>query len=77
MYRSPYDISDKYDKHPFEEYSNLDKQFFNTIPTNIPEEKMKRDQIQFPNALPTNSHYPMHKPDYDFVDRQFKNHRKS
>ncbi len=77
MYRSPCDISDKYDNHPFEEYHNLDKQFFNNIPTNVPEEKMKRDEIQFPNALPTNSHYSMHKLDHNFVDRQFRNDRKS
>lgn len=77
MYRSPYDISDKHDNHPFEEYSSLDKQFFTNVPTNVPDEKMKRDQIQFPNALSSNSQYPMHKPDYNFVDRQFQNDRKN
>lgn len=77
MYRSPYDISDKHNNHPFEEYNSLDKQFFNNIPNNVPEEKMKRDQIQFPNALPTNSHYPIHQQDYNFTDRQFRNDRKN
>lgn len=77
MYRSPYDISDKYDKHPYEEYSTLDRQFFNNVPTNVPDEKMKRDEIQFPNALPSNSRYPIHQPDYNFTDRQFRNDRKN
>jgi hypothetical protein len=76
MYRSPYDISNKYDNHPFEEYNGLDKQFFNNIPINVPEAKVNRDQIQFPNALPSNSCYPIHQQDYNFTDRQFQNDRK-
>lgn len=40
------------------------------------EEKMKRDQIKFPDALPCNSHQPFHSMDYTFVDRQFQNDRR-
>ncbi len=40
------------------------------------EERMKRDLIQFPNALPSNSQEPLHKMDYNFTDRYLKNDRK-
>jgi hypothetical protein len=44
------------------------------VTPNQPEEKMRRDAIRFPFALPANSQKPIH--DMNFVDRQFINDRK-
>lgn len=40
------------------------------------EDKIRRDEIQFPQALPANSHVPIHSMDYTFLDRNLKNDRK-
>ncbi len=40
------------------------------------EEKLQRDQIQFPDALPANSRQPFHNLDHTFTDRQYRNDRK-
>ena len=96
MYNSPYNISNTYDKHPYNQYEQTDN-FFNNMPNNIhnnmsnnihnnmsnnihnnmSNNKMNRDEIQFPNALPSNINYPIHNIDYNFTDRQFKNDRKT
>lgn len=41
-----------------------------------PEEKLRRDNIHFPRALPSNCQKPIHQIDHSFVDRQFVNDRK-
>ncbi len=41
------------------------------------EKKIERDQLQFPNALPANSHHGFHQQDFTFIDRQFQNDRKN
>lgn len=40
------------------------------------EEKMRRDNIHFPRALPSNTQKPIHSMDHSFMDRQFVNDRK-
>ena len=49
---------------------------YDVTPRNPIEEKLKRDQIQFPNALPSNSQRPVHQMDYGFTDRHLKTDRK-
>lgn len=46
-----------------------------TPQTSSQEQKMRRDHIQFPPTLPTNIHKPIHKYDFEFNDRQFRNDR--
>ncbi len=49
---------------------------YDITPIDPKEEKMPRDQIKFPNALPSNTHHGFHERDFTFVDRQFRNGRK-